>query len=425
MRALPLVLVSAAVLGAAMVPAALAEQPTQSTTGRAVTDCAPLRPGTPGEAGLDPAPIDEALDAVRSWTSGSGSERPLYPGAVVVLVHDGIVTTSEATGHALRYADGDGTELPAAEQIPTSEDTIFDLASLSKLFTSIVTMQQVEQGRIRLDRPVAEYLPEFAAAGKESVTVRQLLTHTSGLPPFLLLWRDWPDVPSRLHASLTAELQAAPGTAYIYSDLNMIALAVLVERVTGRTLPDLVRTGITEPLGMTDTGYRPASEDLPRIAATEFQADPPRGMVHGEVHDENAWSLNGTAGHAGVFGTAGDLAILGQTMLNEGCYDGRRILRAGTVRQMLTDHNPDFPDHPRGLGFELNQSFYMGGLAGPAAAGHTGYTGTSMVIDRAGGSIAVLLTNRVHPSRDWGSINPARVAVADGLAAARTPARLR
>ncbi|ASO17930.1 CubicO group peptidase (beta-lactamase class C family) [Actinoalloteichus hoggarensis] len=419
MRALPLAFVSAVVVGATMVPAASAVHSGQPRNERDVSDCAPLRPGTPAEAGLDPTPIEEALEAVRSSTTGVGAEHPLFPGAVVVLVHDGIVTTSEAAGHALRYADGDGTELPVAAQIPTSEDTIFDLASLSKLFTSIVIMQQVEQGRIRLDRPVAEYLPEFATAGKDSVTVRQLLTHTSGLPPFLLLWRDWPDVPSRLHASLTAELQAEPGSAYIYSDLNMIALAVLAERVTGRSLPDLVRTGITEPLGMIDTGYLPEPAETGRIAATEFQSEPPRGMVHGEVHDENAWSLNGTAGHAGVFGTAGDLAILGQTMLNEGCYDGRRILRPGTVRQMLTDHNAAFPENPRGLGFELNQSFYMGELAGPDTAGHTGYTGTSLVIDRANGSIAILLTNRVHPSRDRGSINPARVAVADGLAAAR------
>ncbi|AOS61126.1 serine hydrolase domain-containing protein [Actinoalloteichus hymeniacidonis] len=421
MRVLPAVLVSAAVLATGVVPAAIAEPTNLSMTWQTTPSCDGLRPGTPSEAGLDAEPIEEALRTVRGFTEASGSQRPLYPGAVVTLAHQGIVTTSEATGHALRYADGEGTELPADEQVPTSTDTIFDLASLSKLFTSIVAMQQVEEGRIRLDRPVAEYLPEFAANGKESVTVRQLLTHTSGLPPFLLLWRDWPDVPSRIHASLTADLQAEPGSAYIYSDLNMIALAELLERVTGRSLPELVRTGITGPLGMADTGYLPGPELLPRVAATEFQTEPARGMVRGEVHDENAWSLGGVAGHAGIFGTAHDLAILGQTILNQGCYDGRRILRSATVRQMLTNQNPDFPENPRGLGFELNQSFYMGELAGPATAGHTGYTGTSLVIDPASGSIAVLLTNRVHPSRDWGSPNPARVAVADGLADAIRP----
>ncbi len=141
-------------------------------------------------------------------------------------------------------------------------------------------------------------------------------------------------------------------------------------------------------------------------------------MVRGQVHDENAWSLGGVAGHAGVFSTARDLAVLAQTVLNGGTYDGHRILRPQTVRLMLTNFNTEFPEDSHGLGFELDQRWYMGALSSPATAGHTGYTGTTLVVDPLSRSIAILLTNRVHPSRDWGTINPARRAVADGLARA-------
>ncbi|WHT19780.1 serine hydrolase [Crossiella sp. CA-258035] len=373
-----------------------------------------LRESAPERAGLDPAPINAALAKIKGWTQPQGAAKPLFAGAVTLLAHDGRIVTRTATGQALRYADGAGTELPPEQQAPMRTDTIFDLASISKLFTSIVVMQQVEAGRVDLARTVASYLPEFAANGKATITVEQLLTHTSGLPPFLPLWRDHPDKPSRILAALTAKLQQPPGKAYIYSDLNLIALGVLVEKVTGDPLDVLVRKGITGPLGMRDTGYNPAARD--RTAATEFMTVPARGMVRGEVHDENAWSLGGVAGHAGVFGTADDLAVLGQAILNGGTYRGHRILRERTLRQMMTNHNTGFPDNAHGLGFELDQRWYMEGLSSPRTAGHTGFTGTSLVIDPVSRSVAVLLSNRVHPSRAWGSNNPARRALAQGFA---------
>jgi CubicO group peptidase (beta-lactamase class C family) len=279
-------------------------------------------------------------------------------------------------------------------------------------------MQQVERGRVEVDQPVSRYLPEFGVNGKESITVEQLLTHTSGLEPYLPLWQKWPDVPSRIKAVMDVAPKSTPGTTYVYSDLNLITLGELVRRVSGSPLEDLVRTGITEPLGMTDTGYNPPAAKLDRIAATEFQSSPGRGMIRGQVHDENAWSLGGVAGHAGVFATARDLAVLGQTILNGGTYAGHRILRPQTVDLMLTNFNDEFPGNSHGLGFELDQRWYMGALAAPRSAGHTGYTGTTLVLDPASRSIAILLTNRVHPSRNWGSINPARRAVANGLAQA-------
>ncbi|MFC5291324.1 serine hydrolase domain-containing protein [Actinokineospora guangxiensis] len=374
-----------------------------------------LRDATPERAGLAPGPIAAAAEAIAGYTRPA-PERPLFAGAVGLLVHDGMVVHHSAVGQAVRYADAEGTELPPEQQVPMRPDTVFDVASVSKLFTSLAVMCLVEDGRVSTDDPVAEHVPEFAAGGKAEITVEQLLTHTSGMEPWIPLWRDWPDRESRFLAALQRAPAHTPGSRYVYSDLNLIALGVLVERVSGHPLDEFLQRRITGPLGLRDTGYNPAS--AARVAATEFQATPPRGMVRGEVHDENAWSLGGVAGHAGVFSTARDLAVLGQTILNGGKYGRTRVLKAATVREMLTDYNTEFPGNAHGLGFELAQRWYMGGLTGPRTAGHTGFTGTSMVIDPASRSIAILLTNRVHPSRSWGSINKARETWATGLARA-------
>lgn len=376
-----------------------------------------LRDATPRQVGLDPAPIAAALDRISAWTRPDpATGHPLFSGAVALMAHDGMVVSRTATGAALRYADGTGTELPAGAQVPMRTDTIFDLASVTKLFTAIAVLQLVEAGRVDVSAPVAAYLPEFGVNGKESITIEQLLTHTSGLVAWLPLWRDQPDVAARIRAVLEVAPVNPPGTAYLYSDLNLITLGVLVERLTGATLDTVVRQRITEPLRMADTGFNPPASKLDRIAATEYMTTPPRGMVRGAVHDENAWSFGGVAGHAGIFSTAGDLAVLAQAILNGGSYAGRRILRPETVRAMLSDYNQEFPGHAHGLGFELDQRWYMGGLSGPGTAGHTGFTGTDLVIDPLSRSFAILLTNRVHPSRSWGSINLAREAVALGLA---------
>lgn len=375
-----------------------------------------LRPGTPEHVGLDPAPLDAALAQVQRYTVADATGHPMFAGAVTLFAHDGVVVTHEPTGWAVRYSDGAGTELPEDRRVPMARDTIFDLASISKLFTSIVVMRQHELGRFGLDDPVARHLPEFGVNGKESITVRQLLTHTSGLVAWLPLWSQYPDVPSRIKAVMDTKPRSTPGTAYVYSDLNLITLGLLVEKWSGKALDEVVRDDITAPLGLVDTGYNPPAAKLDRIAATEYQAG--RGIIRGSVHDENAWSLGGVAGHAGVFSTARDLAVLGQAILNGGVHAGGRILEEGTVELMLTDFNQSFPGNSHGLGFELDQRWYMGALTSPRAAGHTGYTGTTLVLDPLSRSIAILLTNRVHPSRNWGSINPARRAVANGLARA-------
>ncbi|WP_370945197.1 serine hydrolase [Amycolatopsis sp. cg5] len=379
-----------------------------------------LRDGSPSSAGLDPAPIKAAERFLEGWTKPDITGHPHFSGAVGLLATNGVIVDRYTVGGAVRYADATGTELPPAQQVPMRMDTIFDMASVSKLFTSIAVLQLVEQRKVALDAPVITYLPEFGVNGKETITVKQLLTHTSGFDadPRPSLWAGYPDIPSRRKAVLDSKLKNAPGTTYLYSDINLLTLGFLVEKLTGSTLDAVVRDRITAPLGMADTGYNPPASKLDRVAATEFQSNPPRGMVRGSVHDENAWSLGGIAGHAGVFSTAGDMVVLGQAILNGGSYRGHRILRPETVRSMLTDYNQAFPGNNHGLGFELDQMWYMGALASPSTAGHTGYTGTSFVIDPESRSVAILLTNRVHPSRSWGSINLARETWASSLARA-------
>lgn len=353
--------------------------------------------------------LDDAWNQLISLRSAV-VDRPLFPGAVLLCGIDDEIIYHRAGGAALCYQDQHGTLLLEPDRLAMRPDTIFDLASISKLFTSLVIMQLVESGDVDLDRRVIDYLPEFAAAGKQSVTCRQLLVHTSGFPAEIPLWRRFDSPATRIRGALEAELVAAPGTAYCYSDLNLITLGELARRATGQRLDQLVAERICAPLGLTDTGYNPDPALRRRIAASEFEVVPDRGMVHGQVHDENSWSLDGVAGHAGVFSTATDLARLAQAII------GRELLGEEAATEMITNQTPEFRDHDHGLGFEINQRWYMGDLAGPQTIGHTGYTGTSLVIDLARHAYVILLTNRVHPNRGWGSPNPARLLAATGMA---------
>lgn len=375
-----------------------------------------LRDGTPKRAGLDAAVLAEITPTLEA---GLGAEpHPAFPGAVALVVKDGVVAERTAVGHAVRWADPD-TELPADQQVAMTAGTIFDLASVSKLFTAVAILQLVERGEVALAEPVASYIPAFAANGKEAVTVEQLLTHTGGLPAWLPLYSAYPDIPSRLAAVHGVAPAYEPGTRFTYSDLGLIVLGELVEHVTGLSLDAYVAQHITGPLGMTDTMYNPPAELLPRIAATEHQPWAGRGLVHGEVHDENAWALGGVAGHAGVFSTADDLAVFAQMLLNGGRYGQALILQSATVHAMMQDHTGHLSSVHRGLGPELEAFFYHDVLTSPSSAGHTGFTGTSLVIDPWTDTIAILMANRVHPNREWSSINPQRRAVARaaGLAA--------
>ncbi|HZC27792.1 MAG TPA: serine hydrolase [Actinopolymorphaceae bacterium] len=378
-----------------------------------------LRPGTPQQAGLLPGPIERIPADVEAGMLPQGTgNHPLFPGAVSLVGHNGRVVERTAHGYAVLYSDDVPTLLPPDQRVPTRTDTIYDLASLSKLFTSIVAMQLVDQHRLDLDAPVVRYLPAFAAHGKTDITIAQLLTHTSGLlpDPVPALWTLPPD--QRVNGILDTTPEAPAGSEYKYSDINLMTMALVEQAITGATLDVLVHDWITGPLHMTSTMYNPPAALLPRIAAEEYERVPDRGMVRGVVHDENAWALGGVAGHAGVFSDADDLAILAQTMLNGGVYGSTRILSERAVVEMLTNRNQAFVGQNQGYGFELYQHWYMGALATPYTAGHTGFTGTDIVIDPTTKSFSILLTNAVHPSRSWGSTNPVRRAVTNDVARA-------
>ncbi|MET8950974.1 serine hydrolase domain-containing protein [Streptomyces sp. NPDC004393] len=367
-----------------------------------------LRIDTPQKAGLDP---QELRLAVRDLHAAVGGERPWAAGAVVLAGRGPVIALEEAAGWAVRYAAYDaetdrGVELPPGARVPMTVHTPFDLASLTKLFTAVAAMQQLERGTLGIDARVAAYLPDFRAAAEHGITVRQLLTHTSGLRPELPLY-DCPSDAARLDLLRAEAPVGVPGT-YRYSDLNLLLLQYVLERVTGHPLDVLVHDGITRPLGMASTGFGPS----PDAAATEDQRRPwakaDRGMLRGVVHDENAWALGGVAGHAGLFSTARDLAVFCRTLLSGGSYGTARILGPDLVDLMLT---------PPGLGFAVDQPWFMGALAGRGAAGHTGFTGTSLVLDPATDTFLVLLANTVHPRRRDPD-HRVRVAMGDRLARA-------
>jgi CubicO group peptidase (beta-lactamase class C family) len=356
-------------------------------------------------------------------------KHPTYAGAVALVSVDGETTVHTAVGDALRYAAGP-VELPAGKRVAMRPDSIFDLASLTKVYTAILAMQQVDKGRIDLASPVAEYLPGFTGAGKDKVTVAMLLAHTGGLPVGAKV-SGLPDNAARRAAVLATPLVsgAVPGRTFRYSSVGLMVVGQLVEKVTGQSLDQALHAGITGPLGLRDTGFKPltwlgSADRAARLVATDARSS--RGLLRGVVHDDVANVMGGVAGHAGIFSTAADLAAIGQLLLGGGAYRGKRVLSAASVRRMLADANPGRPaapdpEHPtrtsaHGLGLALDQPWFMGKLSSPRTFGHTGFTGTSLVVDARRRLVLVLLTNRAHPNWSWANPDAARVAVADAVA---------
>ncbi|SFS69454.1 serine hydrolase domain-containing protein [Marininema halotolerans] len=367
-----------------------------------------LHEGKAREVGM----VKQSLDAIDPYMDRE-VERGIIPGAVVFVARSGVVVKEKAYGDAVKYTED---AEPLDQPIKMKKDTIFDLASISKIYTATLVLKLYEQGSLRLDDPVATYLPDFAQNGKEKVTIRQLLTHTSGFEAGIPLWKYEGSRKDRIQRVMQHPLQNQPGTTYLYSDLNMITLGALVEKVTKKRLDVVLAELITGPLGLKDTSYNPSPNLKNRIAATEFQPLLNRGMIWGEVHDENAWALDGVAGHAGIFSTAQDVAVFLHMLLNHGKYGNVRILKPKTVAIMEKNQNIDFPGHDHGLGWELNQPWYMDGLSGTDSMGHTGFTGTSIVVSRSNALLAITLTNRVHPTRQTPSINPLRRQVSRMIA---------
>jgi CubicO group peptidase (beta-lactamase class C family) len=309
-----------------------------------------------------------------------------YPGAAVVVGRKGAAVWEKGFG-SLKWTPGSAPVSAAS--------TIYDLASVSKVVgTTTAIMVLYDQGKIRLDDPVKDYLPEFAGGVKDQVTIRHLLTHRSGLPAGRDLWRQAGSPADARRLVLSTPIYCRPGACFEYSDLGADVLGWVAEAAAGEPLDRFLATRVFQPLGMNETFYRPAESLRGRIAPTELT--PPRGYpLQGEVHDENAYALGGVAGHAGLFSTASDLAVFAQTMLNGGSYNGVRVVSDSTVR-LFTRRTAG----TRALGWDTCAgNGGCGQYLSERAFGHTGYTGTSLWIDPDREMFVVLLTNRVHAAR--------------------------
>ncbi len=332
-----------------------------------------------------------------------------FPGAIVVV-----------GDHRGRLALASAGHLDWAPSPRPGEHTLWDLASLTKVvgMTSAM-MQLVEQGKVDLDAPVQRYLPEWRGPNKEKVLVRHLITHQSGLPAFKTYYKNGVSPDSTLALFMATPLDTLPGVRMVYSDIGAILLGKIVERVSGERLDVYLRRHVFRPLGMTETGYRPAKSLLARIAPTE--RDPWRGrLVRGEVHDENAYALGGVSAHAGIFSSAHDLERLAMAYLNGGALDGARLAKAATVARFTTVADSAFSS--RALGWDTPSENSSGGhFIERPGFGHTGFTGTSLWIAPQHDLYVILLTNRVNPTREHSKVGPVRVNVADAAMRALHP----
>ena len=341
------------------------------------------------------------------------------PGAVVVVGH------GEEIGY--QKAFGNRAVEPAPEAMTL--DTVFDLASLTKVVaTTTSIMILVEEGRIRLTDRVASYIPSFARSGKAEITVRHLLTHTSGLRPDLDLADSWTGYDTAI-ARATEEVPiATPGERVVYSDINFFLLGDIVSRVSGMTLDRFAQRRIFEPLGMHDTMFRPSSSLVSRIAPTELCTPdgwpcggPGATMLRGEVHDPTARRMGGVAGHAGLFSTAADLTIFCRMLLSGGTVSGSRILAPLTIARMTAPATPARLMSRRGLGWDIDSSLSSnrGDLLPLGSFGHTGFTGTSLWIDPSTRTFVIVLSSRLHPD-GHGDVVDLRARIATVAAAAIT-----
>ena len=324
----------------------------------------------------------EAIDRIVQRGISAGG----YPGASVVVGRKGAAVWEKGFGR-LSWS-------PVSTAVD-AEKTIYDIASLSKVVgTTTAIMILYDEKKVDLDAPVFRYLPAFSGGAKDQVTVRELLTHRSGLPAGRDLWRIAHSPQEARDLVLSTPLEYSPDQAYIYSDLGADILGMIVESVSGERLDRFLERRVFGPLGMRDTFYRPADSLRYRIAPTEVT--PPRGYpLRGEVHDENAYALGGIAGHAGLFSTAADLSIFAQMMLNGGTYDGVSVITEPTVA-LFTRRAAGH----RALGWDTADGDYGSGqYLTERAYGHTGFTGTSIWIDPDREMFVILLTNRVHAAK--------------------------
>ena len=356
---------------------------------------------TPGPRAPAPSPSGDAVirDSIHEVLDRALRDSA-SPGAIAVVGTRTRIIAQYAVGHL----DWAPSPVPNAH-------TLWDLASLTKVIglTSGI-MQLVNQGKISIDAPVQRYLPNWTGKNKDKVTIRHLLTHTSGLPadkPYDRITHD-PDSIAKLLFS--TPLDTTPGARMVYSDIGAYTLGRVLEKVTGQTLDAYLHSHVFEPAGMHETMYKPPASLLSRIAPTEY--DPNRGgLVHGKVHDERAYYLGGVSAHAGLFSTAHDLTRFAQMYLSHGEIDGVQVLPAREIPIFTTRQVQD-----RALGWQKPTGHNSAGhFMSPNAFGHTGFTGTSIWIDPDRDIFVILLTNRVNPTRNNSRIGRVRVQLADAV----------
>jgi CubicO group peptidase (beta-lactamase class C family) len=370
---------------------------------------------TPDAVGLLSSHL-QFIDSAMKASIGAGET----PGAVVLVGRHGQIAYIRPFGNR--------SVQPKTERMTV--DTIFDMSSLTKVVaTAPSIMRLVENGHLRLEDRVKRYLPSFSGGGKDSITVRQLLTHFSGLPADFDLSKPWSGEAAALEELWKVRTVADPGKEFLYSDLNFIALGEIVRAMSGKDLSAFSREQIFGPLGMQETLFRPPAGLINRIAPTEprrntlrylkgVSAESLDTILRGEVHDPTAWRMGGVAGHAGLFSTAQDLAIYAQMLLNGGTYQGARILSRLSVEAMTGIQSPPGQANARGLGWDIDSSYssprgdlFKGGY------GHTGFSGNSVWIHPPTDTFVIILSNRVHP--DGGKdINHLRSVIANIVAAA-------
>jgi len=354
----------------------------------------PLEPGTElmtiraNEIGVDIAPITIMLnDAVQDSA---------FPGGVILAAKNGKIFLHEAFGYHTYL-----------KRNPTARGNIFDLASITKVIsTTSAIMNLVEEKKLKLSDRVIDFVPEFRGQQdkffrqKENTTIQQLITHTAGLPPFKQYYLMDGNQQTRLDSIFNTEPQRASSDTLIYSDIGLIVLGKVVEVASQQSLDEYVDSVVFKPLGMNSTFYNPSMEKLQRIVPTENSKFHQK-LIRGFVHDENAHSLGGVAGHAGLFSTAKDLAIFSQMMLNGGRYGWKRIFMEETIIQFTTRPN-EVEGNSYGIGWDTPSGKSSGGVyLSKDSFGHTGYTGTSLWIDKENQIFVILLTNAVHPDRSY------------------------
>lgn len=361
-----------------------------------------LRFGSPEEVGLDHNKLYEVDKIINNAIQDS-----VFPGAVVGVVKDGVLAYNRGYG----YQDYDKTEA-------VKETDVYDVASITKVMaTTTAIMKLTEEKKLSLDDSLSSYLPEFDTDEKRSVTIRDVLLHQSGLPPFRVYVDSLKTKDEIIQAIKNEPLTYNPGSKYVYSDLGMILLADIIEDLTGTSFDRYTRNEFYFPLNMYSTFFNPSVNSrwlVSRIAPTEIDTVFGRGLVRARVHDERAYFLDGVAGHAGLFSSSIDMAKYSTMLLNGGIYAGKRYLKPETIKLFTTDQSEH---NGRGLGFDRkSESGFTtaGKLASSDTFGHLGFTGTSLWIDRERNMAVILLTNRTFPYRSYGkSISQIRAKVAD------------